>query len=125
VVLVGGPAATATPVTTKVLATTASATPTSASATSTPAGTSSQPTLSPFARIGSTPASTPVEAKPASQPIAASTPTSVATSALVPVPSLLGLAATQAQALVTREGLTNTYVNYQGPDSVPAAALQA
>src|SRR5206468_10098994 len=67
VVLVGGPAATATPGTTKVLATTATATPTPVPVTPTPAGTSSRPTLSPLAQIGSTPASNAAAAKSSPQ----------------------------------------------------------
>ncbi len=35
------------------------------------------------------------------------------------------MSASQAQVLVSQAGLSNTYINYQGPDNVPAAALAA
>ena len=41
------------------------------------------------------------------------------------VPSLVGLPEAQARKLVEQAGLNNTYTNYQGPDQVPKAALEA
>ncbi len=62
-----------------------------------------------------------------STPVPAISPTPTATLAggLVRVPGLVGMSASQAQVLVSQAGLSNTYINYQGPDNVPAAALAA
>lgn len=54
------------------------------------------------------------------------TPTSVSVAAgQSRVPTLVGIPEARAQSLITQSGLSTTYVNYQGPSELPAAALRS
>src|SRR5262249_20255615 len=66
---------------------------------------------------------TPIAATPTPLPTSTLTPTAAPGAGQVRVPALVGLPVAQAQVLVTRSGLGNTYVNYQGARDLPAAAL--
>jgi len=71
-----------------------------------------------------TPAGEPAGARPTPIPAPAVRPTPVLVNGRAVVPAVVGLSEAEAREAIEAAGLSNTYMNYQGPGDIPESALQ-